>query len=159
MAWLDFEEQLKNARFDFSEEQLKNLKIACTDLYSILKFVFDSPRKLATVEKPYKSYTEAKFKRERMYQSPSDFFNFRHDDVVISVSCRRKKFYSLVIVGFDYDKITKTPYDRYEKTYAKGVTYYGLWSRTQFWTCVSVWRQCVYDFLKHRFDYVSLFED
>ena len=65
MAWLDFQKDIENCRFDFSEEQLKNLKIACSDLYSILKFVFDSPRKLSRLEKPYSSYENAKIYKEK----------------------------------------------------------------------------------------------
>ena len=79
MSWKNYENDIKNSSFVFTDNQLMRMKESITELYSIFKFVFDSPRKL---KRPYSSLNNYKFRRERMFQSPDEFFKFQHDNVM-----------------------------------------------------------------------------
>lgn len=144
MSWVDFEKKIKTARFDFTEEQLKNLKLACTNMYEILKFVFDSPRKLY---KPYNSLTDYKVKREHYFTSPSDFYSFRYDSILVQIHYRYKRFYSVGVFGYEFisDDLIKLRSEKnnHEKSFSNGFSYYGFYSRNEFNTCVDLFNTIV----------------
>lgn len=144
MAFIDFEKKIKETRFDFTEEQLKNLKLACTNMYEILKFVFDSPRRYY---KPYNSLYDYKVKREHYYTSPSDFYSFRYDNILVQIHFRFKRFYSVGVFGYelmsdDFLEL-KTQKTNHEKSFSSGFSYYGQFTRNDFQSCVDLFNLVV----------------
>ena len=144
MSWSNFEKDIKNARFDFTENQLVRMKESITELYSIFKFVFDSPRKL---ERPYNSLAAYKYKRERMYQSPDEFYKFQHDNVLIFIHCRNKKTYSVAVTGYKPFNCNKELKQRYESYFSAGFDFYGSFTRDDFSLCRSLFYDIVQDFV------------
>lgn len=145
MSWTSFEKKLSETRFDFTEEQLKNLKMACTNLYEILKFVFDSPRRLY---KPYTSLTRYKFEKERLYTSPSDFYSFRYNDVLIQIHFRQNRFYSIGVYGMEFPELEKEPKLKHETVFSNGFHYYGHFSRNEFKSCVMYFENLCFNYVK-----------
>lgn len=149
MSWIDFEKKLQNARFDFTDEQLKNLKLACTNMYEILKYVFDSPRKLY---RPYNSLTDYKVKKEHYFTSPSDFYSFRYDNVLIQIHFRYKRFYSVGVFGYEFldDSFMKLKSEKsnHEKSFSNGFHYYGWFSRNEFNSCIDLFNLIVNRYLE-----------
>lgn len=152
--WKDFEEKIKNCRFDFTEEQLRNLKISCTELYRILKFVFDSPRKL---QRPYTSVDRYKFEKERVYQSPSDYYHYRDDTICIELR-KRRQIYSLAVFGrFIPEGLNFEEFIGHEKEFSGGFNYYGRWSLHQFYTAVYTFNYVVRQYINDKMNSEALF--
>lgn len=146
MSWTNFERDIKNCSFDFTDSQLKRMRVAITDLYSIFKFVFDSPRKL---QRPYSSLTDYKFKQEKRLQSPEDFYLFKHDNVMIFVKCRHKSLYSVACTGFTPQFREKVEKIGYEYTFSAGFDYYGSFTRREFASCVKLFYDIVLEFVSN----------
>lgn len=155
MSWTNFESDLKNCRFEFSEDQLRNLKSSCTDMYKILKFVFDSPRKL---QKPYTSLDQYKYTKERKLQSPSDFYSFRDDEVQIQLWKRRNAFYSVAIFGdFIPEGVNFEYFVGHEKQFSCGFNFYGKWLPSEFSQAVDTYKYIVRQYIQKTFDDKRLF--
>lgn len=151
MPWTDFEKKIKNTRFEFTEEQLKNLKIASANMYEILKYVFDAPRRLY---KPYNSLEDYKVKKERLYTSPSDFYSFRYDNVLIQIHYRFNRFYSVGVFGYQFgfdnleDDLPVSEKMRFEKVFSNGFYYYGSFSRNEFSKCVDMFENLISRYMR-----------
>ena len=154
MDWNKFEEDIKNSRFDFTENQLKTLKTSCTELYRLLKFVFDSPRKLT---RPYNSMEQYRFQRERVYQSPSDYYQFRNNETEIKI-WKRKNGYSVAVCGdFVPTSVNFSAFVGNEKTFSQGYRFYGVWPRQQFENCVYTFQFVVREYILSLHNNMALF--
>lgn len=155
MSYLDFEKTLRQTRFDFSENQLITLKNSCTELYRVLKFVFDSPKKL---QKPYTSLEEYRFRKERMYQSPSDFYHYRDNEVEIKLWKRLGRFYSVAVYGnFTPQGINFDAFIGHEKEFSQGFMFYGKFLQKEFSKAIDVFNYTVKQYIQKKQDDVSLF--
>lgn len=145
--WNKFKRQIENARFDLSDSQFKRMKEDIADLYSIFKFCFDSPRKRL---QPYTSLSDYKFKKERLLQSPDDFYSFRYDHVRIFVARRGKYTFSVGACGgyLPHGSIAKKVNKKeIEHIFSNGVDFYGVFFTKEFSKCIALWRLMVNDFL------------
>lgn len=155
MSFEDFSAQVRQSRFDFTENQLVTMRNSVTELYKVLKFVFDSPRKL---QKPYTSLEEYKFKRERLLQSPSDFYSFRDDTIEIKIWKRRGNVYSIAVFGdFIPEGINFDAYTGHEKEFSQGFMFYGRFGVKEFSTCVTVFNYTVKQYIQKKQDSEALF--
>lgn len=154
MDWNKFEEDIKNCRFDFTEEQLRNLKSSCTEMYRILKFVFDSPRKLV---RPYNSLERYKFEKERVYQSPSEYYHYRDNENQIQL-WKRRNGYSVAVCGpFRPDGVNFEAFIGHEKKFSQGFNFYGLFTRDRFTSAVYCYNFIVRQYIQQKFDSEALF--
>lgn len=146
MSWTNFEKDIKNCSFEFTDSQLKRMRTNITELYSILKFVFDSPRR---VQRPYSSVKNYQLKQERRFQSPDEFYSFKHENVLIFVQCRRKSLYSVACCGFTPLFREKVQKFGYEQTFSSGFDYYGSFTRFEFGECVKLFYDIVLEFISN----------
>lgn len=146
MSWSNFEKDIKNCSFEFTDSQLKRMRSNITELYSIFKFVFDSPRKM---QRPFSSVQNYKFKQERRLQSPDEFYNFKHDNVLIFISCRRKSSYSVACCGFTPAFRNKVLKKGFESFFSSGFDYYGNFNRQSFSECVNLFYHIVIEFVSN----------
>lgn len=136
MSWDYFVNNMKKTHFDFTENQLERLRVNFTEIYSILKFVFDSPRVNRRV---YTSLDDYRTKKEKLYQSPDLFYNFRHDDTHIFICCRRKSSYSVGVENYSFESISKKVEKfNFEHTFTVGIDFYGAFNRQHFNECVDL---------------------
>lgn len=136
MSWDTFESNIKRTRFDFSENQIQRLRVNFSEIYSILKYVFDSPRINRRV---YTSLEDYRFKKEKLFQSPDLFYNFRFDDVHIFISCRRKSLYSVGVENYSFESICKKNEKfAFEHNFSCGIDFYGSFDRHHFSECVAL---------------------
>ena len=75
---LDF--NLKNYTFDFSDGQVKQFRSLISDLYKLLKDVYDRPRRQY---QRYSSFVDYKVKRQRIYLRPDEFYRFVFDNITV----------------------------------------------------------------------------
>lgn len=131
MSLQDFELNIKEySNYDFSDEQLKVFRSDITEIYSILKNVFDRKRK----DRPYTTVAMYKFKREQRFQRPDEFYHFQSDNVEIHIARRKGNKYSVAVTGFSPDNYTSLKYnlDSIEKKFSSGFDYYGLYDVSAF---------------------------
>lgn len=148
---------LKNYTFDFTDEQVKQFRSNISDLYKLLKDVFDRPRRQPLI---YNSYIDYKVKRQRIYQHPDTFYNFTFDNINVHVARRVRSVYSVAVHGVKVsDKLFKllgNP-DSYisssERDFSCGFIYYGRFPLSQFQKVVEAYNKIVACIV---FDYFSL---
>lgn len=158
----DYVEKIKNmSTYDFSDNELCNFREAINVLYKVLKHVFDSPRRIPRV---YNTPVAYELSREKLYQSPDDFYKFTSDNVVICIRFRaRFNCYSVGVLGTKVDSDflhkmnIKTDYLEINKdVFSQGFTYYGSFTRGKFHECVALYFSFVKWFIQNRLDEVFL---
>lgn len=144
--WKKFRKEIENAHFDLSDSQFKRMRENISELYGIFKFCFDSPRRQL---KPYTSLSDYKFKKERMLQSPDDFYSFHYDHVHIFIARRGRSFSVGACGGYiPHDSLAKQVLKKeIEHIFYCGVDFYGVFFPSEFSKCVALWRKFVNDFL------------
>lgn len=148
---------IKNYTFDFTDEQVKQFKSNLTDLYKLLKDVFDRPRRQPLL---YSSYVDYKIKRQRLYSHPDTFYNFTFDNINVHIARRIHGIFSVAVHGITVnDKVYKllgSPDDYLstsERDYSCGFVYYGHFVLSDFQKAVETYNRIVAAIV---FDYFSL---
>lgn len=153
MAESKFDRFAHTSRLDFNDEQLKVLRSASYDIWNVLKPLFE--RQSNGLVRPYNSLTDYELKRELRFDRPSDYYVFKHDNVVIEIALRRKQVYSVAVLGFTpRDKCLnlamKVP-DAWispsEQEFSNGYHFYGRFNRQHFSECVDLWLKMIINYL------------
>lgn len=146
MPWTDFERKLADTRFEFTEEQLRTLKLSCANMYEILKLIFSAPRRH---HRPFSSVSDYKFKLQRLYTSPSNFYTFTYKNVQIEIHFRFSRFYSVAVSGYRFPPLffKEFPKRYHEIAFSSGFTYYGEFTRDDFDCVVDLFDRCVLYYL------------
>lgn len=144
MSMTDFIKNVQKAPYNFSEDQLKMLRCSITDLYKLLKEVFDSPRKNY---RPFTSVSMYKAKIEELYQSPSDYFCFKDKEVVIRIALRQGSHYSVATCGLPLDSKTfhfaSSAATENERLFMAGFHFFGYFPRSDFKNCLDLYYEIV----------------
>lgn len=143
MSMYDFIQNIKESRFDFKDSELNNLRIACTDMYKILKGIFDTPRR----EKKYTSVQNYKILQERKYRYPDEFYKFDFNNIVVAIYRRRGDKYSVGVQGITINDVPAMKTDT-EKEFLGGFDFFGEFKRDRFAECIelflSIVSHCIY---------------
>lgn len=148
----NFDKFAYTSRLDFNDEQLKVLRSASFDIYNVLKPLFE--RKNGIV-RPYNSLTDYQLKKQIKLDRPSDYFVFKHDNVIIEIALRRSLIYSVAVLGFKptdrcLNELMKVPDDwltTSEKDFSNGYYFYGRFNRQHFSDCVDLWLKMIINYL------------
>lgn len=142
---LDF--NLKNYTFDFSDGQVKQFKSLISDLYKLLKDVYDRPRRQY---QKYSSFIDYKVKRQRVYVRPDEFYRFVFDNITIQIVRRQHNIFSVAVSGVKPNekiyRLLGNP-DNYfspsERDYSCGLVFYGHYLASHFNECVETFNKIV----------------
>lgn len=157
MSLKDVTENLKNfSHYAFNDNELMTFRQNISELYKVLKRVFDTPRRLPRC---YNSLTAYKLSRERRYSSPSDFYHFSDDNVYITICYRtRRRCFSVGVIGWSVpNRFINSNLSNSEHEFSQGFLYYGDYSRKDFDSCIKLWRDIVSDYIKNKFLNEELF--
>lgn len=144
------------SKFDFSDNQLALLRASCIDMYKVFKAVFDSPR---LYYKPYSSVMDYKIKRQRVYDTPDNFYNFTMNNINVHIRKRRFDIYSVAVCGIKVDDSLFSKMEKidseifpHEKEFSCGYDYLGHFKRSDFTGCVNLFYKVILSILCKRFD-------
>lgn len=151
---IPIEYRIRDSQLPFTDNEIKLLKQNITDIYKLLKTVYDRP---SLLEKPYNSLTHYKIKKQRLFYRPEEFYRFTCDEIEIHILKRRGGFYSVALIGFvpdskilkDFEKLQNM--SPVEVNYSCGYSYYGFFKPSEFVNCVNLFYKLVFTVLAKRF--------
>lgn len=145
---------MPRSTFDLSVDQMRQLKVSCTDLYKILHFIFSANK---VIERPVNSVYAKRIMLEKRFQRPSDYYNFKDEEVNICLTLRRGSFYSVACCGFTPEGVNLDFMTGSENEFSAGFNYYGRFSRNDFFKALRCWRYVVKQYINKKFDNLELF--
>lgn len=102
MAIKTFIENLLDSKYAYSESQLLQLKDLASKMHKLLDDIY-STRKVDVSRRTYTSISSYQVLQSYIYKMPDQFFNFRYNDVNISIVIYHSLYY-VKISGFKVSK-------------------------------------------------------